>query len=104
MPKKRYKVSLLLAMSILTVTITGCRQGYRRIEGFAQGGTFHIIYSPQGDEKEISRMVNSILSEIETTLSGYNPESVISRFNNSAIGSDIELNKYFIELFRISDS
>lgn len=104
MPKRIYRVSLLFALSLLTMTTTGCRQGYRRIEGFAQGGTFHIIYSPQGDEKEISSMVNSVLNQIENTLSGYNPESVISRFNNSAIGSDIELNKYFIELFKISDS
>ncbi|MDD6104568.1 MAG: FAD:protein FMN transferase [Bacteroidales bacterium] len=104
MPKRIYRVSLLFTLSLLTMTTTGCKQGYRRIEGFAQGGTFHIIYSPQGDEKEISSMVNSVLNQIENTLSGYNPESVISRFNNSAIGSDIELNKYFIELFKISDS
>ena len=78
---------------------------YRRIEGYAQGGTFHIIYSaPEGlpapaDEDSIITLVSRRLQDIDFSISGYNRGSLLSRWNRS---EDCVPDRYFLELYEMS--
>ncbi len=80
---------------------------YRRIEGFAQGGTFHIIYSSTDStgaplsvsEDSLSRLVFKALSEVDFSISGYNKGSILSKLNR---GEDVPLDRHFKTLFALS--
>lgn len=76
---------------------------YTRIEGFAQGGTYHIIYSvPQTepiDGDSVVMLVSGILRDIDFSISGYNKGSLLSRFN---AGTECVPDKYMTEAFELS--
>ncbi len=92
-----------------SLCITSCKQSepYRRIEGYAQGGTFHIIYSPADScgqklrfsEDSIQTLVFDALRDIDFSISGYNKGSVLSRINR---GEEVELDRHFKTLFTLS--
>lgn len=103
MPPMRHCFLLLITAAIMSAA-TSCSEqtNYRRIEGFAQGGTFHIIYSaPESgiDEDTVTALVYRILQDIDFSISGYNKGSLLSRFNR---GEDIVPDRYMRELFGIS--
>jgi len=54
-----------------------------QINGKAQGTTYHITWYAQ-DSTIGQAQIDSILAKIDTSLSIYNPYSLISRFNDSA--------------------
>lgn len=93
--------STLLLTAFLTAVLTGCGNrgnDYTQIQGYAQGGTYHIIYKlPAGvDADAVEHSVDSILLAIDKSLSGYNKGSVLSRFNR---GEDPVLDDLFTECF-----
>lgn len=60
-----------------------------RIRGFAQGTTYQIQY--YATEKAVSKQqIEKILSAIDSSLSLYKPYSLISRFNQSASGIELD--------------
>lgn len=98
--------STIIPLLIVTLLIAGCSTGkgrYERIEGYAQGSTFHIIYSrPAGSgvkSAQVEERVNSLLTAIDNSLSGYNKGSLLSRFN---AGEEIIPDSLFIEVFNRS--
>jgi len=96
--------SLFTSLLIAILAIAGCSTGngrYERIEGYAQGGTFHIIYSlPKGLKGAVvEQRVNELLAAIDNSLSGYNKGSLLSRFN---AGEEITPDSLFIEVFNRS--
>ncbi len=98
--------STIIPLLIVTLLIAGCSTGkgrYERIEGYAQGSTFHIIYSsPAGagvKSAQVEERVNSLLTAIDNSLSGYNKGSLLSRFN---AGEEIIPDSLFIEVFNRS--
>ncbi|WP_232373182.1 FAD:protein FMN transferase [Pinibacter aurantiacus] len=60
-----------------------------QISGFAQGTTYHITYYAE-DSSIHQRQVDSILNSLDSSLSIYKPYSVISKFNASASGCNID--------------
>ena len=98
-----YRNVILLSFFLLLLATGGCRQrrDYVRIEGFAQGSTYHVICSPssRADAKKIRDIVDGRLFEIDNTLSGYNKGSLLSRIN---AGEDPCLNSLFVECFERS--
>lgn len=93
--------SLFTFFLIAILLIAGCSTGhgkYERIEGFAQGGTFHIVYSrPAGVKRaQVEQRVNDLLTAIDNSLSGYNKGSLLSRFN---AGEEITPDSLFIGAF-----
>ena len=93
------KLLLLLAAAILM--IQSCRHSgrYVSINGYAQGGSYTVTLNTAGLDcpvKEISRGIDSILTCIDTTLSGYNPGSMLSRYNR---GERIVPSAMFEEMF-----
>ena len=98
----RHKSSIfsLVVMALLSLSCTS-RGGYVRIEGYAQGGTYSVIFNTDGVDKapaEIRDSVESILRKIDFTLSGYNKNSVLSRFN---AGEAIVVDEMFAEIYSL---
>ena len=87
------KISSLLKLFtfLLLATCISCQnntveQKYQRYElsGNTQGTTYQVIYIDSTDRtKLIHKEVDSILNSIDNSLSTYNPNSKISKFNNS---------------------
>ena len=97
-----YRNSIVLLFFFLLLSAAGCGSGeYVRIEGFAQGGTYHVICSPVTgyDGKKIHEKIDARLLDIDFTLSGYNKGSLLSRLN---AGEDLPLNGLFTECFKRS--
>ena len=102
----RSVLRLLISLAIALLTFScSTHTEYRRIEGYAQGGTFHIIYSaPEGlpapaDEDSIITLVSRRLQDIDFSISGYNRGSLLSRWNR---GEDCVPDRYFLELYEMS--
>lgn len=94
------KVSILFAALLLSCA---CSPRYEVIQGYAQGGTYSVRYNAKGvkaSRAEIAEAVDNILIAIDTTLSGYNRKSLLSRRN---AGEDVEPNEMFREIEAISE-
>ena len=78
------------AIALLSSLIMSCtpRNRYISITGHAQGGTYTIKLNLNGNDGnvaatpvEIRDSIDAILQRIDSTLSGYNRNSLLSRFN-----------------------
>ena len=94
-------VLLLLTSSLLFFCSCEKSDPYVRIEGFAQGGTYHVICRavPGVKEPALRAEIDSRLLAIDGSLSGYNKGSLLSRLN---AGEDLPLDSLFVECFRRS--
>lgn len=97
-------ISVILALAALLVSCPSCApdKGYVVLTGYAQGGTYSVKLNLKGvkaSQKEIQTGVDSILTLIDTTLSGYNKGSQLSRFN---AGVPVRPNAVFKEIFSLS--
>lgn len=73
---------------MMLLCLVSCNRGYVRLQGYAQGGTYSVIYNPEGatlPPKSVQTAVDSILNVIDTTFSGYNSKSQLSRFNRGEL-------------------
>ena len=83
-----FKSACLLAAIIAAAASCSERDRYIAITGYAQGGTYSVKMNLKGSRgmvlkspEAIRNGIDSILNAIDTTLSGYNKGSVLSRFN-----------------------
>ena len=86
----------------LAVVSCGRKVDYQELTGYAQGGTYSVKFNHGGvmvSMDEIKKSVDSILTLVDTTLSGYNKGSQLSRFN---AGVPVVPNEMFKEIFTIS--
>lgn len=77
--------------------------GYKVFRGYAQGGEYRIMANLNGckvPSSTIEKHIGDILVSIDTTFSGYNKNSILSRLNE---GRAVEPNRMFLELLAISD-
>jgi len=89
--KGKYSYLIIL---LFILTFQSCvQQEYYKIMGETQGTTYHIIYQYS---KMLKPQVDSILKEIDLSLSTYNPNSIISKINRN---ENVELDKHFIKVF-----
>ena len=90
----------LLALCFLA----GCRQGsYAVFSGYAQGGTYTVKADLKGvstPEETIGATIDSLLTGIDFSLSGYNKNSLLSRYN---AGEAIEPDRFFREVRALSE-
>lgn len=97
-PKGFPSHSILLALSVL-VFFSCTERRYVAITGLAQGGTYTVKINLEGVETTpmvIKEGIDSILTLVDTTLSGYNKGSILSRFNR---GEKIRPNGMFLETY-----
>ncbi|MBQ7194638.1 MAG: FAD:protein FMN transferase [Bacteroidales bacterium] len=93
----------LLILSLILLT-AGCaqRDRYVAISGYAQGGTYTVKVNLAGVRERpeaIKASVDSILRAVDFSVSGYNSESLLSRFN---AGEAIVPDAIFADLYNIS--
>lgn len=92
--------SFLLALAILV----GCQQGrYATFTGFAQGGTYTVKADLQlvsVPAEQIQERIDAILDSIDFSLSGYNKNSLLSRYN---AGETVEPDRFFREVRALSE-
>jgi thiamine biosynthesis lipoprotein len=90
-------------LCVLLITCTAFIQqpAWRKIQinGKAQGTTYHITWYAQ-DSTISQQQIDSILLKIDSSLSIYNPQSLISQFNNSVNG--IVMDHHFHTVFNKS--
>ena len=82
------------------ITIIACRQTpptYTRLEGKAQGTTFHITYL-DSLSRDFSHPVDSLFRLIDRSMSLWDSSSVISRFNRNEPGTIAD--EHFTAVFR----
>jgi len=99
---KYYRLILkfLPLLLIAAAIATGCKEKteYKTIDGFTQGTTYHIVYSNDVDFAPDS-LVESLLKMVDFSMSGYNPESIISQVNN---GDSVKVDIMFADVFNRS--
>ncbi|MGL4909202.1 MAG: FAD:protein FMN transferase [Bacteroidales bacterium] len=66
---------------------------YTHLSGFVQGTTYSIIY--QGTE-DFQQEIELLLAQFDSSLSVYNPQSIISKFNRN---EEVLLDSFFINCF-----
>lgn len=96
--------SRIIVCSALALATLSCgRSGaYHELSGYAQGGTYSVKFRSAHSRSEVAgigKAVDSILTLIDTTLSGYNKGSQLSRYN---AGETVSPNEMFREIFTIS--
>jgi len=90
-----------LAAALLLCACNGPGR-YVAVTGYAQGGTYSVKFNTSGvklPREEIASAIDSILILIDTTLSGYNKSSQLSRFN---AGEVIVPNQLFSDIYAFS--
>lgn len=84
------KIRTLTLLTILLLPLCSCgRNDYCEITGYAQGGNYRICYKPSERTPQVCALkygIDSILCVIDSALSGYNANSLVSRINE---GEDI---------------
>lgn len=93
-----------ISIFISILLLCSCqRDRYAVINGYAQGGTYTVKANLKGtrvSRKGMAAEIERLLVGIDTTLSGYNKSSQLSRFNR---GEDFEPGPMFRELLDISE-
>ena len=95
------KKTVLIALLVLAVSC-GQKPHYIAVSGFTQGGTYTVKFSARdvaASREEIRDGIDSILTLVDTTLSGYNKLSMLSRFN---AGETIRPNSIFMDIYSLS--
>ena len=95
---KKIVISIL---AVLLLAACGERDRFIQVTGYAQGGTYTVKVNLKGvhvTPEEVRDSVEAILVRIDTTLSGYNKSSLLSRFN---AGETIRPNGLFLDMYRI---
>lgn len=94
-------LSTILATCLCLLVSTACqeRDRYIAVTGYAQGGTYTVKMNLKGVRvapDAIKSDIDSILTLIDSTLSGYNKASILSRFN---AGETVTPNDLFVDIY-----
>lgn len=91
---------IILAALALLCSCTG--NNYREYRGYAQGGEYSVKINMDGvsaGPREIGEAIDSILTAIDFSLSGYNKESILSKRN---AGEKVAPDALFAEVLDLS--
>lgn len=91
----------VLACCLLLAVLASCTdRRYYQITGYAQGGTYSVKYRGASVRPEkVQALTDSLLREVDFTLSGYNKNSLLSRLNR---GDTVVLSPMFADIYRLS--
>lgn len=102
-------VRSLVSVFVVASIFSSCshkEDEYIVITGYAQGGTYAVKFNMNGSEgrvknspEEIRDSIDSILLQIDRSLSGYNKNSILSRLN---AGESVIPDTLFMDLYRRS--
>ena len=97
----RIKETAAAAVLLMLCACSG-HDRYVAVTGYAQGGTYSVKFNTAGVRVQragIASAIDSILTLVDTTLSGYNKASQLSRFN---AGETIVPNNLFSDIYSFS--
>lgn len=92
----------IIVAALMGLMISCNAERYIAITGFAQGGTYTVKVNVKGvalSPEAIKEKIDSILGEIDRSLSGYNKGSLLSRFNR---GESVVPNDLFRESYSLA--
>jgi len=99
---KRAGYILLVCFSL--ISLQSCwKDKFYAFSGYAQGGTWTVKVNLRGSDLSTIQMmdsIKSILNTVDTTFSGYNKNSIVSRRN---AGQDVQTNAIYDDLLSISE-
>ena len=95
---------IVLFMAVCLLYYCAVRDDYLAVSGYAQGGLYTVKLNLRGADgkkvgmppEAIKAGIDSIITLVDTTFSGYNKESVLSRWN---AGEEVSFNGIFRELY-----
>lgn len=92
------KIYHLILSTVVALSACKSRNGSGKIEvtGHAQGTTYQVLYL-SNDGINYQRSIDSLLIEIDNSLSTYNKKSLISKFNDSV--SSLKVDSMFLNVF-----
>lgn len=93
------KILLLLLTSLLFCVSCSRESGYVTLTGFAQGGTYTVNFNMNGVDRtpqSVRDSIDAILRQIDFSLSGYNRNSILSRFN---AGETVTPDSLFLDIY-----
>ena len=91
---------------LLAVLLAGCQSEPQRrpqtvIDGFAQGGTYHIVLVGDSTSGGLKGQLDSLLWRVDNSMSLYNPLSRLSRINR---GETDTLDRFIANCIRTADT
>lgn len=98
----------ILSSVVLVLFIGSCSpmDRYVTVSGYAQGGTYSVKFNLNGRDGMIKESVQTIrdsidalLVDIDNSLSGYNRNSLVSRFNE---GQEIRPDSLLVDIYSVS--
>lgn len=93
-----------LLLACMAASVCGCaRDRYVSFGGYAQSVIYEVRVNMKGvrtPENEIAHTIDSLLNDIDFSISGYNRNSLLCRYN---AGEEIIPDRYFSELLELSD-
>lgn len=98
MPLRTRKLWPALALVLLLAGCRGNQRNYLNISGFTQGSTFSITYSDPCN-RDLSHAIDSILTLVDTSMSVFNPQSIISRINQN---TETQLSPELVEILNLA--
>lgn len=91
---------ILILLFTFLIIFTGCNDNkIIKMEGNAQGTTYHISYLSD-DGINHKKAIDSLLKNIDLSMSTWLPNSIISKINNN--DSNVLVDQYFIDVFNKS--
>ena len=75
---------------------------YVQISGYAQGNSYTVKLNMKGVSVPVETVrdsIDAIILQIDTTLSGYNKKSILSRFN---AGEKVPSTQMFLDMYRVA--
>ena len=90
------RLALLIFLTLLTLLGCSKKETIRKISGEAQGTTYHITYL-SADPADLKPGIDSILRDLDLSLSTWKESSIISRINRNE--ENVVIDKYFREVF-----
>lgn len=88
----------ILLLSALLVSVIGySQQEPIKIEGSAQGTTYHITYFDKRN-RDLKPEIEQLLKDFDKSVSTYIPNSIISKINSNQ--KNVVVDKYFIACFK----
>lgn len=94
----------ILLILLIIASLSACQKEKNfefKLEGLTQGTSYSVIWydARNSDEQEIGNDINNLLLEVDSSLSTYNPESVISMVNKN---EEVVLDTLFLIVFNRS--
>ncbi|MGM0666237.1 MAG: FAD:protein FMN transferase [Bacteroidota bacterium] len=98
------KGNRILLFFVIVAFISSCKTAdniQSNIRGFTQGTGYSVIWyhDKKIQDQEVQEDIEGILSAIDSSLSTYNPASIISRVNRN---EDVVLDSFFVNVFNRS--